>query len=35
MDFYEDLFPGAPAVTHSAIRSSEHTRQWVVGQLGD
>ncbi|MEC3919451.1 esterase/lipase family protein [Nocardia sp. CDC160] len=30
---YEDLFPGAEAVDHSLIRSSELTAGWVLGQL--
>ncbi|WP_406237562.1 esterase/lipase family protein [Nocardia sp. NBC_01009] len=31
--FYEDLFPGSPAVDHSTVRSSPDTAKWVVEQL--
>ncbi|MFB8007978.1 lipase family alpha/beta hydrolase [Nocardia sp. NPDC056000] len=33
MDFYEDRFPGAAPVGHSALRSSVHTAGWVLEQL--
>jgi pimeloyl-ACP methyl ester carboxylesterase len=31
--FYEDVFPGAPAVNHSLLRASPNTAKWVVDQL--
>ncbi|MFQ6397697.1 esterase/lipase family protein [Nocardia sp. KC 131] len=31
--FYEDLFPGSPAVDHSTVRSSPDTTNWVIEQL--
>lgn len=30
---YENLFPGAPAVDHSSIRSSPNTAKWVAERL--
>ncbi|MEU6562211.1 esterase/lipase family protein [Nocardia nova] len=33
MNFYDDLFPDAPAVGHSDLRSSANTTGWVVRQL--
>ncbi|MGW6695038.1 esterase/lipase family protein [Rhodococcus sp. NPDC054953] len=30
---FEDAFPGAPAVDHSALRSSPQAAGWVVGRL--
>ena len=35
MDFYDDLFPDAPAVGHSTLRSSGNTTRWVVDQLAE
>ncbi|MEV5648194.1 hypothetical protein AB0L57_08080 [Nocardia sp. NPDC052254] len=35
MDFYDDLFPGAPPVGHSELRSSANTTGWVVDQLAE
>ncbi|MFC4603166.1 esterase/lipase family protein [Rhodococcus kronopolitis] len=32
-DFYEDVFPGGPAVDHSSLRSSPDAANWVVDQL--
>lgn len=31
--FYEDVFPGGPAVDHSSLRSSPDAANWVVDQL--
>ncbi|MFC7450735.1 esterase/lipase family protein [Rhodococcus daqingensis] len=31
--FYEDVFPGGPAVDHSSLRSSPDAANWVVAQL--
>ncbi|MGW6377539.1 esterase/lipase family protein [Rhodococcus sp. NPDC055112] len=31
--FFEDAFPGSPAVDHSSLRSSPDTAGWIVDQL--
>jgi triacylglycerol lipase len=31
--FFEDAFPGSPAVDHSSLRSNPNTASWIVEQL--